>query len=280
MRYLVGLIGAGIAASGAPAMHEEEARALGFTVHYHLIDLHPLGLTADGLPSLLDAAALLGFSGLNITHPCKQAVIPHLDDLSPEARAIGAVNTVTFHNGVRTGHNTDWLGFRDSLRLGLPQARLDSVLLIGAGGAGNAIAYAALQLGVGLLHVFDERPDRAQALVDRYQSLAPGRLALCPDPAAVLPAADGLIHATPVGMLGHPGLAIPPALLRPDLWVADIVYFPLETELLHAARHQGCPTLDGGAMAVLQAAEGFRLFTGQQPDSQRMLARFRASYRV
>lgn len=277
MRFLVGLIGAGIAASGSPAIHEEEARQLGLSLHYHLIDLHPRGFTAQELPRLLDAVELLGFSGVNITHPCKQAVISHLHQLSPEAQAIGAVNTVTFHNGIRTGHNTDWFGFRESLRTGLPAARLDAVLLIGAGGAGNAIAYAALQSGIGHLYVFDEKPDRAHTLAQRFSPLAPGRITPIDDPAAILPAVHGLIHATPVGMMGQPGLALPAELLRPDLWVADIVYFPLEKELLHAARRRGSPTLDGGAMAVFQAAEAFRLFTGHRPDPQRMLARFHQS---
>ena len=94
------------------------------------------------------------------------------------------------------------------------------------------------------------------------------------DIAASLATADGLIHATPTGMHGHPGIALAPALLRSDLWVAEVVYFPLETELLRAARAAGCPTLDGSGMAVHQAVEAFRLFSGLEADAERMRRHF------
>ncbi|MBL0156492.1 MAG: shikimate dehydrogenase [Bryobacterales bacterium] len=269
MRYLVGLIGSGIAASGSPAIHEREARQLGLQLHYQLIDLATNGRSPGQLAELLTAAEKLGFAGVNIPLPCKQAVIPFLHELSAHAQAIGAVNTVVFRAGRRIGHNTDWLGFRDSIRIGLPAARLASVLLLGAGGAGSAICYAVLQLGVQRLFVFDQEPDRAAKLAAQCND---PRVIPTTDPFASLQRVDGLIHATPVGMTGHPGMAIPEEWLRPDLWVADAVYFPLETELLRTARRLGCPTLHGGGMAVLQAAEAFRLFTGVAPDRERMLA--------
>ncbi|MBN9659369.1 MAG: shikimate dehydrogenase [Acidobacteria bacterium] len=276
MRFLVGLIGSNIAASGSPAIHEEEARALGHHLLYQLVDLHPQGLSAASLPHLLEAAELLGFAGLNITHPCKQAVIPHLHELSGHAAAVGAVNTVVFRNGRRIGHNTDWLGFYAAYEQGLPDARRDSVLLLGAGGGGSAICYAALQLGIRRLFVFDQNQGRAEALARQFGD---GRVSAVSDPLPALRSVSGLIHATPTGMTGQPGIAIPPEYLRPDLWVADIVYFPLETQLLREARQHGCRTLDGGGMAVFQAAEAFRLFTGLEPDTERMLARFRETYR-
>ncbi|HEY3444521.1 MAG TPA: shikimate dehydrogenase [Paludibaculum sp.] len=269
MRYLVGLIGSGIAASGSPAIHEREARQLGIHLHYQLIDLETNGRSPGQLAGLLTAAEQLGFAGVNITHPCKQAVIPFLHELSPHAQAIGAVNTVVFRDGRRIGHNTDWLGFRDSIRLGLPSASLDSVLLLGAGGAGSAICYAALQLGVERLILFDQDAALTTKLANQFND---ARVIATTDPYAALQSVDGLIHATPVGMTGHPGMAIPAEWLRPDLWVADVVYFPLETELLRAARRLGCQTLHGGGMAVLQAAEAFRLFTGIEPDRERMMA--------
>lgn len=278
MRYLVGLIGGGIGASGSPAIHEREARQLGVELHYHLVDLETHGRAPGDLAELLASAERLGFAGVNITHPVKQAVIPLLDELSPEAEAIGAVNTVVFRAGRRVGHNTDWCGFSESLRRGLPGARLDAVLLVGAGGGGSAVCYAALRLGVQRLVVFDQDAARAERLVRHFAPHFRGaRISAVADHEPAIHCVDGLIHATPTGMAGHPGMAIESRLLRRGLWVADLVYFPLQTELLRAARQCGCATLDGGGMAVFQAAEAFRLFTGIDPDRERMLAQFRTS---
>jgi len=275
MRFLVGLIGRGIGASGSPAMHEGEGRALGLKVHYQLIDLNRAELHGKRLSELLDAAQNMGFAGVNVTHPCKQAVIPILDELSPEAQAIGAVNTVVFSDGRRIGHNTDAYGFAESFRRGMPGAALDSVVLLGAGGAGSAVAHAALQLGVKHLSIFDQERQRAEALVTKLRSqYVDKNLSADAEMSTAIQAAAGVIHATPVGMTSHPGSAISPEYLRPDLWVADIVYFPLNTELLQQARERGCRTLHGGGMAVFQAARAFRLFTGVEPDVERMLACF------
>src|SRR5215468_6643800 len=120
---LCGLIGAGIQASRTPAMHEREGDEQGMRYLYRLIDLEKLGVGAEALPELLSAAERMGFAGLNITHPCKQAVIPLLDELSPDASALGAVNTVVLKDGRRISHNTDWWGFAESFRRGLPDVR-------------------------------------------------------------------------------------------------------------------------------------------------------------
>ena len=269
--FLIGLIGSGIQASRTPAMHMLEASHQGLRYVYKLIDLEKLGLGVDALPDILDAAERLGFDGLNITHPCKQAIIPLLSELSQEARAIGAVNTVVLRNGKRSGHNTDCTGFVESFRRGLPAARLDRVVLLGAGGAGAAIAHAALALGVEHLAIFDIDTAKADHLVT---ALGTNRVTLGTNIAEAMHAADGLIHATPTGMVQHPGLPLPAALLRPEHWVAEIVYFPLETELLRTANRIGCRTLNGSGMAVFQAVEAFRLFTGSQPDAERMLRSF------
>jgi len=269
--FLIGLIGSGIQASRTPAMHMLEASHQGLRYVYKLIDLEKLGLGVDALPDILDAAERLGFDGLNITHPCKQAIIPLLSELSQEARAIGAVNTVVLRNGKRSGHNTDCTGFADGFRRGLPAARLDRVVLLGAGGAGAAIAHAALALGVEHLAIFDIDTAKADHLVT---ALGTNRVTLGTNIAEAMHAADGLIHATPTGMVQHPGLPLPAALLRPEHWVAEIVYFPLETELLRTANRIGCRTLNGSGMAVFQAVDAFRLFTGIQPDAQRMLHSF------
>ena len=267
---LAGLIGAGIQGSRTPAMHEREGDAQGLRVLYRKIGLGP-----EALPDLLQAAERLGFAGLNITHPCKQAVIPHLHALSPDAAALGAVNTVVLREGRRVGHNTDWWGFAENVSRHLPGAPMGRVVQLGAGGAGAAVAHALLTLGAGALVLSDVDPARAEAVAASLSArFGPGRARASTDLAAEVRAADGLAHCTPTGMAGHPGLPLPAALLHPGLWVAEIVYFPLETELLRAARALGCRTLDGGGMAVFQAVEAFRLITGVTPDPERMLRHF------
>jgi len=272
---LAGLIGHGVQGSLTPAMHEEEGAAQGLRYVYRRIDLQTLGLDAGALPELLTAAERLGFDGLNITFPCKQAVIPLLHELSPDAAALGAVNTVVLRDGRRVGHNTDAWGFAEGFRRGLADVRRDRVVQVGAGGAGSAVAHAAAQLGVGQLTVLDAEPERAEAVAAGVVSrFGAGRALAATDLAAALAVADGLINATPIGMAKFPGSAVPAELLRPELWVAEIIYFPLETELLRAARAQGCRTLGGGGMAVFQAVEAFRLITGAEPDAERMQSHF------
>ena len=275
-KLLVGLIGAGIQRSLTPTMHEEEARAQSLRLHYQLIDLDAAHVGADKLPLLIEAARIMGFAGLNITYPCKQAVIPLLDELSDEAQAMGAVNTVVFRDGRATGHNTDGTGWSAAFRRALPQADLGRVLLLGAGGAGAAIAHAVLRLGARHLVVNDREAARAaelaESLNERYGA---GRVSASDDVAAALRGASGLIHATPTGMDKLPGLPLPAELLRAEQWIAEVVYFPIETALLRAARARGCATVDGGGMAVWQAVGAFRLFTGLEPDPARMEAHFR-----
>jgi shikimate dehydrogenase len=272
---LLGLIGAGIQASRAPALHEAEAAEHGLRCIYKLIDIERLGLGIDALGELLTAAERMGFAGLNITHPCKQAVIPLLGELSRDAREVGAVNTVLLRDGRRIGHNTDWWGFAESFRRGLPNVALQRVVQLGAGGAGAAVAHAIARLGARELVVFDVEASRSRVLAEQICGhWGAGRAVAGQDLAAAMRLADGIINATPIGMVGHPGVPISPDLLRPAQWVAEVIYFPLETELLRAARAKGCRTLDGGGMAVFQAAEAFRLFTGLRADAERMSRHF------
>ncbi|MFF4501529.1 shikimate dehydrogenase [Streptomyces sp. NPDC001401] len=273
--YLVGLIGSGIGPSLSPALHEREADRQGLRYVYRLIDIDTLGVPPEAVGDLVRAARDLGFDGLNITHPCKQLVIEHLDALAPQAEALGAVNTVVFDGGRSIGHNTDVTGFAASFARGLPDASLERVVQLGAGGAGAAVAHATLTLGAERVTVVDALADRAADLAASLnRHFGPGRAAAAtPDRLAqLLTAADGIVHATPTGMAAHPGLPFPAELLHPGLWVAEVVYRPLETELLRAAQAVGCAVLDGGGMAVFQAADAFRLFTGREPDSGRMLA--------
>ena len=276
-KLLFGLIGAGIGRSLTPAMQEEEARHHGLSLHYQLIDLDRASEGADALPALLAAAHTMGFAGLNITFPCKQAVIPLLDDLSDEARAMGAVNTVVIRDGKATGHNTDGSGWAWGFRRALPSAKLDRVVLLGAGGAGSAIAHALLRMGARKLAVVDSDAARATELAQQLGTLyGSERVEGGSDAASALRSADGLVHATPTGMDKLPGLPLAESLLRPEMWVSEIVYFPLETALLKAARRIGCATADGGHMAVGQAFGAFELFTGEAPEAARMDAHFRS----
>jgi shikimate dehydrogenase len=274
---LAGLIGAGIQASRTPALHEREGDAQGMRYLYRLIDLDALQLDSGALPDLLSAAERMNFTGLNITFPCKQAIIPLLDELSPEARGIGAVNTVVWKNGKRIGHNTDCLGFAEGFRRGLGDVSRRRVVQMGAGGAGAAVAHALLAEGVQTLSIFDVEVSRAEALANNLnQHFGAGRARAGHDLTSAMAEADGLVNTTPMGMAKLPGMPVPVELLRGELWVAEIVYFPLETELLRNARALGCRTLDGGNMAVFQAVKAFELFSGVAPDAQRMLAHFQS----
>jgi shikimate dehydrogenase len=274
---LAGLVGSGIGASRTPRLHEREGAEQGLRYVYRLIDLDVLGLGSESLPDILTAAQRFGFSGLNVTHPCKQTVMPFLDELSVEAAALGAVNTVVLKDGRRIGHNTDRSGFETSFARELPDVRRTHVVQLGAGGGGAAVAYALLSLGVDKLSIIDTQQQRAEVLaVAMDKRFGPSRAIANPDLASAMAAADGVVNATPQGMARYPGSPLPATLLRPELWVADIVYFPLETELLREARALGCRTMSGGGMAVFQAADAFRLFTGQEPDCERMLRHFQS----
>lgn len=274
---LLGLIGRGIRGSKSPALHENEAAAQGFKCVYELIDLDQLAVGNEQLDAVLSQVEKREFAGVNITYPFKQAVIPLLDELSHEAQAIGAVNTVHFQNGRRIGYNTDAHGFAESFRRGLPDAPLSSVVQVGAGGAGAATAFVLLELGVRRLALIDTDFARARSLAAELPArFADHEVRAVPvsDLAQSLKAAKGVVNSTPMGMANHPGSAVPPDLLRSELWVADIVYVPLETPLLRAARAAGCRTLDGSGMVVHQAAKAFEIFTRHKADSERMRRHF------
>ncbi len=272
--YIVGLIGSGIADSLSPALHEREAACLGLDYAYRLFDLDELGRAPEAVGDLVREARRLGLCGVNVTHPCKQLVVPALDDLSPEAAALGAVNTIVFDGDRLVGHNTDTTGFQEAFERGLPGAATGTVVQLGAGGAGAAVAHAALALGAGHVTVLDVEAERAEELVGALRRrFASGRASAraLDDLGPLLAGADGLIHATPTGMAAYPGTAVPAELLHPGLWVAEVVYVPIETELLSDARSRGCRTLNGAAMVALQAAGSMELFTGARPDRDRML---------
>jgi shikimate dehydrogenase len=265
-RVLVGLIGANIQKSLSPALHEDAFAAAGMCGHYHLMDLDRL--PGRSLEELLNAARTAGFAGVNITYPCKEAVLPLLDEVSEEARQIGAVNSVTIDRDGRTkGYNTDRIGFRRGFEETLGRIEGETVLLVGAGGAGRAVAFALLDLGASSILAHDTAPERARSLA---AALGGDRCRVETDAVAALARAAGVVNATPVGMLGCPGNPVPMHAVVRRHWGADVIYTPLETEFIKAARAKGARAVGGAGMCVFQAAEAFRLFTGIAPDVSRM----------
>ncbi len=279
-KMLLGLIGSGIQLSLTPAMHEAEASYHGLRVHYQLIDLALADRDANALPALIEAVAVMGFSGVNITYPCKQKIIPLLSELSDDARAMGAVNTVIVDGTRLIGHNTDGSGWRRGFEMQIGSANLSHVVLLGAGGAGAAIAHAVLSMGCERLSVIDRDHARAVELSEtlslrfKHRKIEAIHFHEAARLLETIRDADGLIHATPTGTAHSPGMPISASLLQAHHWVSEIVYFPIETEFFKAAKACGCRVMDGGAMAVGQAIDAFALFTGQTPNAERMTAHF------
>ena len=274
-RFLTGLIGRDIQASRSPTIHECEADAQGVRLIYSLFDFARANMTEADLPRLLAAVQLAGFAGVNVTHPYKQAVTECLDELTNEASEVGAVNAVAFRDGKSIGHNTDAVGFAKSFEQDLRDVARNRVLQLGAGGAGAATGHALLSLGIGHLAIRDPDSARLSGLIDSLaERYGADRVSASSDVGKSIATSDGLVNATPVGMDKHPGMPVPRTALRPDLWVADIIYFPLETELLAAARQTGCRAMNGSGMVVHQAAAAFEFFTGLTADVRRMQQSF------
>ena len=272
----IGLLGRGIGASLSPIMHRREGARQGLDYHYHLIDFDALGLADGDLADVLTLLETIGFTGCNVTHPFKQTIIALLDDLAPDAAAIGAVNTVILGDGRRRGHNTDCWGFAESFRQGLPDVPRRSVLQIGAGGAGVAVARALYDLGVDHIDIVDADAGRAQTLMRRLDA-AGLSVAVMDRPEDAIPRADGIVNATPIGMDKYPGSPIDLALIDPRLWVADVIYFPRRTALIQHAAACGCQTLPGAGMAIYQAVKAFELFTQRAPSREHMAQVFEAT---
>jgi shikimate dehydrogenase len=261
-RFLTGLIGAPIAQSASPAMHERAGDALGIRCHYHLIEIAGAGRAE--LRALLDSVKRIGFAGVNVTFPYKEAVIPLLDDLSPVAREIGAVNTVVVRDGRLVGYNTDATGFERAVSHLIKTSGHGPVALIGAGGVGKAIAHALAALGVAELSIFDTDRTKAEQVAAQLGGRQQTRIGVSVEDA--LRDAVGVVNGTPIGMLPDRGTPVPDALLRRDMWVADAVYTPLWTPLLAAAKAKGAEIMTGRELAIHQAAEAFELFTGLKPS--------------
>lgn len=261
-RLLTGLIGAPIKHSATPTTHEAAARALGLLCHYHLIEI--AGADTAKLRAILDGVRLLGFAGVNVTYPYKEAVVPLLDELSDDAGAMGAVNTVVVRQDRLVGYNTDATGFRRAVAPLVAASGKGPVAIIGTGGVGRACAFALAGLGVRDLRLFDADNTRAAALVSALGTRADARLAATV--AEALDGAVGLVNGTPVGMLPNRESPVPDDLLHAGLWVADAVYSPLWTPLLLAAKARGATVMTGRDLAIYQGVDAFALFSGREPS--------------
>ena len=281
-RVLIGLIGANIMGSLSPALFADAFAAAGIDGFYHLIDVDRM--PERRLAQLLDAIRTAGFAGANITYPFKQEVIALLDAVDPEAAQTGAINTVAIApDGRTTGYNFDRRGWRHSFEetFGRDGAQGAAVVLIGAGGAGRAVAFALLDLGAARLVIHDRDGARATALRnDLAKHYGASRCRLASDLAGDIAAADGVVNATQVGMRGFPGNPVPVSALSAAHWCADVVYTPIETAFIQAAAAKGCRVMTGGGMCVHQAVEAFRLFTGVAPDLARLHRAFATALAV
>lgn len=265
-RFLTGLIGAPIAHSASPAMHERAAEALGAHCHYQLIEV--AGASSEELRRLLDGVRRLGFAGVNVTFPYKEMVVSLLDELSPGAGAIGAVNTVVVRDSRLIGYNTDTTGFGRAITELVREPGQSRVAVIGAGGVGKAIAFALAQTGVGEISIFDTDAAKAAHLAGQIDNHGNAKVAASVEDAMC--GVTGVVNASPVGMLPNRGTPVPDALLHGNIWVADAVYTPLWTPLLNAAKARGARVMTGRELAIYQAADAFELFTGLKPSAAEM----------
>lgn len=243
-------------------MHEQAADALGVRCHYHLIEV--AGADREALRGLLDGVKRLGFAGVNVTFPYKEAVIDLLDEWSPGAAAVGAVNVVVVRDNRLIGYNTDTTGFARAAKDLVADSPPGIVAVVGTGGVGKAIAVALAGLGVPEIRIFDTDRVKAGNLASLLRTR--GNIIVAKSIADALHGAVGLVNATPVGMLPSLGSPVPDALLHDGLWVADAVYSPLWTPLLMAAKAKGARVMTGRELAIYQAADAFELFTGLTPS--------------
>ena len=267
---MLGLIGTPVEHSKSPAMYNHCFQKFGLDWAYLAFDV-----PAERAGEAVAAIRTLHMRGANVTMPCKNAVIPFLDELTPAARAIQAVNTIVNEDGVLVGHNTDGCGYTQNLRRNGIEVAGKKIVLLGGGGAASAIAIQAALDGAAEIAVFNLRDafwPRVEQGLKAIAQAAPGcaislrdledRTAL----KAAIDRCDILSNATRVGMAPYEDQSNITDLswFRPDLVVTDVVYAPPETKMLREARAAGCKTCDGLGMLLCQGAEAFRLYSGQE----------------
>ena len=264
---------------GHPVAHSRSPRLHGFWLDRHGIDgaYIPLPLELRNFEAALRALPALGFAGANVTIPHKEAAFAACDLVDEEARRIGAVNTLVFHpDGRIEGWNTDGWGFLQSLREGAPGWRAEAgpAVVLGAGGGARAVAHALLAAGCPHLALVNRGRARAEALAGELRAHG-GRVEVADHPP--LEDAALLVNTTSLGMQGQPPLTLDLAPLPPGTVVADLVYVPLETPLLAAARARGLAAVDGLGMLLHQGRRGFEAWFGTMPAVDAELRAFVAS---
>jgi len=267
---LIGLLGWPVSHSFSPAMHNAAAAAAGLNWVYLPLPVHP-----DRLATAVSALPALGFRGVNVTVPHKQTVIPFLQQLTPQAQAIGAVNTIVVTGDCATpllGHNTDGIGFLADLAAFDLAVDGRDCLLLGAGGSARAVAYALAEVG-GRVTVLARRPVQAEELVTTLHPFLPHAV-LAAAPLAELPSRNASLHAplivncTPLGMHSDAGRSVwPEGVPFPaDGILYDLIYNPAETKLMRQAAAAGCRVMNGRGMLIRQGAASFTMWTGIEPD--------------
>jgi shikimate dehydrogenase len=267
---LAGIMGWPIAHSRSPALHN-------FWLDEHGIDgvYVPMAVRPEHLAQALQALPALGFRGCNLTIPHKQAALSVIDRVDPLARRIGAINTVIVApDGRLQGSNTDVYGFRESLRESAPDwdPAAGGAVVLGAGGAARAVVAALIESGVREIRLVNRTMARARQIAEELGT-PPVRISVHPwdERRSVLAGAGLLVNTTSLGMAGEPALAIDLALLPQSAVVVDIVYVPLETGLLAAARQRGNRAVDGLGMLLHQGRPGFEAWFGTAVRATREL---------
>lgn len=273
---VVGVFGDPVEHSLSPPMHNAAFSALNLDWAYV-----PFHVKPESLGDAVRGVAALGMAGVNVTVPHKVRVIEHLDEVDEEARLIGAVNTVVNRSGRLVGYNTDGRGFLRSLeRQGGASPQGASVVIVGAGGAAQAIACSFALHGASRVTIANRTREKAESLARRISAHTRAEgISLDPEELAPrLAGADIVVHTTSVGM--YPNHEVPPPipaeLLSPHTLVCDIVYTPRETSLIAAARSRGCRVVTGEGMLAYQGAIAFELWTGREAPEDVMLDTLRA----
>ena len=258
---LAGVLGFPISHSKSPRLHAHWLAKYGIQGHYV-----PLHVAPENLANTLKSMPNMGFVGCNVTIPHKEAALALAHHVTDSARRIGAANTLVFKDGEIYADNTDGIGFIENLRQNAPKWRADAgpVLVIGAGGAARAILVALLDAGAPEILVTNRTADRASALAAEFGQ----RIKAHPweKTEALLPQAATVVNTTALGMTGKEAFPFSLSGLSSTALATDIVYTPLDTPFLQAARAQGCQTVDGLGMLLHQAAPGFARWFGQMPE--------------